>query len=390
MLARRVADKPYQDQQTKHWLRELARQLVKESQTVFLIEGIQRSWLSRKSQKFEYNAKLSSSIGAIFGAIFSIILPNFATFFVSKIGYSSFFIMTITGAVLGFISAVCWAVFRQVFGPRVFSPLGVFSYSAVTGAIAVLLGLQATRFYEDWIIYKKSYLVFGDLEALPFLSVIYAASAILFLVVAKNPITPYNKIQWSWFWAKEKLIDGMLWGLGFGVIFGIISMFYMVLVLAQYSVLAPFILGVPLALIVQLLGGLIAFLIGGFTGTDVDRTTKPNQGIWQALHNSLILGTAAMVILGTLAGLVGESILAGLALGIGVGFASGGIAALKHGLLRLLLRSQNRIPWNYAHFLDYATSCIFLQKMGGGYIFSHRLLLEHFAAMKSQPGGQTK
>lgn len=400
MLARRVADKPYQDQQTKHWLRELARQLVKESQTVFLIEGIQRSWLSRKSQKFEYNAKLFSILGAVFGVIFLMILPNFANVF--RLDFSSFFIITITGAVLGFISAVCWAVFRQVFGPRVFSPLGVFSYSSVTGAIAVLLGLQATRFYEDWIIYKKSYLVFGDQEALPFLSVIYAASAILFLVVAKNPITPYNKIQWSWFWAKQKLIDGMLWGLGFGIIFGTFFMFYVFIALADYPgfstsansnlarFLAPFILGIPLALIVQLLGGLIAFLIGGFTGTDVDRTTKPNQGIWQALHNSLILGTAAMVILGTLAGLVGESILAGLALGIGVGFASGGIAVLKHGLLRLLLRSQNRIPWNYAHFLDYATSCIFLQKMGGGYIFSHRLLLEHFAAMKSQPGGQIK
>jgi hypothetical protein len=38
------------------------------------------------------------------------------------------------------------------------------------------------------------------------------------------------------------------------------------------------------------------------------------------------------------------------------------------------------IPWNYARFLDYATERIFLQKVGG-YIFIHRLLLEHFAQM---------
>ena len=38
-------------------------------------------------------------------------------------------------------------------------------------------------------------------------------------------------------------------------------------------------------------------------------------------------------------------------------------------------------PWNYARFLDYATERLFLQKVGGGYIFIHRMLLEHFAQM---------
>ena len=34
-------------------------------------------------------------------------------------------------------------------------------------------------------------------------------------------------------------------------------------------------------------------------------------------------------------------------------------------------------------FLDYAARLVFLQKVGGGYIFIHRLLLEHFAAMRN-------
>ena len=34
-------------------------------------------------------------------------------------------------------------------------------------------------------------------------------------------------------------------------------------------------------------------------------------------------------------------------------------------------------------FLDYAVKLVFLRKVGGGYIFIHRLLLEHFAAMKT-------
>ncbi len=37
------------------------------------------------------------------------------------------------------------------------------------------------------------------------------------------------------------------------------------------------------------------------------------------------------------------------------------------------------MPWNYARFLNYATQLTFLQKVGGGYIFTHRLLMEHFA-----------
>jgi len=40
------------------------------------------------------------------------------------------------------------------------------------------------------------------------------------------------------------------------------------------------------------------------------------------------------------------------------------------------------LPLNPAHFLDYAAERVFLQKVGGGYIFIHRLLLEYFAEME--------
>ena len=39
------------------------------------------------------------------------------------------------------------------------------------------------------------------------------------------------------------------------------------------------------------------------------------------------------------------------------------------------------VPLKYARFLDYAASLIFLRKVGGGYIFVHRLLMDHFANM---------
>jgi TIR domain len=39
------------------------------------------------------------------------------------------------------------------------------------------------------------------------------------------------------------------------------------------------------------------------------------------------------------------------------------------------------MPRRLHRFLDHCTKLVFLRKVGGGYIFIHRLLLEHFAAM---------
>ncbi|HAG84511.1 MAG TPA: hypothetical protein DCL61_25985 [Cyanobacteria bacterium UBA12227] len=60
----------------------------------------------------------------------------------------------------------------------------------------------------------------------------------------------------------------------------------------------------------------------------------------------------------------------------------GGKTCIPDFILHLFLYRDGYIPWNYARFLDYASDRIFLQKVGGGYIFTHRLLLEHFAQMK--------
>ncbi len=47
-----------------------------------------------------------------------------------------------------------------------------------------------------------------------------------------------------------------------------------------------------------------------------------------------------------------------------------------------MLRQKDYMPWHYSQFLDYAAERLFLRKVGGGYIFMHRMLLEHFAQMK--------
>jgi hypothetical protein len=41
--------------------------------------------------------------------------------------------------------------------------------------------------------------------------------------------------------------------------------------------------------------------------------------------------------------------------------------------------SRGSTPFNFIKFLDQCARLIFLKKVGGGYIFIHRVLLEYFA-----------
>jgi hypothetical protein len=49
--------------------------------------------------------------------------------------------------------------------------------------------------------------------------------------------------------------------------------------------------------------------------------------------------------------------------------------------LRYILARTNHAPRNYPKFLDYCSERTLLHKVGGGYIFVHRLLQEHFASL---------
>lgn len=62
----------------------------------------------------------------------------------------------------------------------------------------------------------------------------------------------------------------------------------------------------------------------------------------------------------------------------------GGYPALQHILLRILLQREYGIPQNLAKFLDHAASLVLLRKVGGGYIFIHRYLLEYFADLETE------
>ncbi len=76
--------------------------------------------------------------------------------------------------------------------------------------------------------------------------------------------------------------------------------------------------------------------------------------------------------------------LVGLGGGVVVGLLTGGQACLQHYILRLMLSYRGATSWHTVNFLDEAARRILLYKIGGGYIFIHRLLLDYFASLEKK------
>jgi hypothetical protein len=63
----------------------------------------------------------------------------------------------------------------------------------------------------------------------------------------------------------------------------------------------------------------------------------------------------------------------------------GGVSVvIQHYALRLVLALNKDAPLTYVRFLDHAAERILLRKVGGGYIFVHRMLLEYFANLEEE------
>jgi len=164
------------------------------------------------------------------------------------------------------------------------------------------------------------------------------------------------------------------------------------------------------------LGGVLCFgllfgLVGGLSSDRIAATTRPNEGIHRSFLNAgcvglvgglaggLVGGLLLTLICGLIFGLTGGLLLtldsglllalgSGLFFGLSFGFDYGGRAVLQHYTLRLLLWRLNLLPLNLVPFLDACADRILLRRVGGGYIFVHRLLMEHLAPMTPERAAQ--
>ncbi|GHO89401.1 helix-turn-helix domain-containing protein [Dictyobacter formicarum] len=222
-------------------------------------------------------------------------------------------------------------------------------------------------------------------------------------------IQPAETVAWSWREIGRNLTTNIQKGLGISIIITLST-------IAIITGASGFFYGIPYGLRYGLIYGIIIGLVSGVasilteilhsgwssTILEEHQLAHANEGIRRSARNALIAACFFGVVGGIASGLV-----CGTAFGwigqlphwptIGIGFAfiggaifalqasmlNGGIACIEHYMLRLYLWKAGHIPWKYRRFLDYAAKQILLQKIGGGYMFSHRLLLEHFTSFHS-------
>ncbi|WP_254563549.1 NACHT domain-containing NTPase [Oscillatoria sp. HE19RPO] len=272
MLNRRQQNQPYSNQKTLHWLNWLSKNMSTKSQTVFLIEGMQPSWLSEKEKK----------IYSFFCAIYVIFILFVLGFSLNNIGLLSNYPLTVV--------------------------------ALIVILVVVLLIVILTNLFLD----KEGKKLFNFLiRSIKLLLMSFNAAVII-------------KWLFEYFQQDNTYIESR---------------------------------------------------------AKTNKTFKPNQEIWASLKISLFL-LCFLTLLFSLAfgyvlGWKLMSLFQGIVLAVSVAILSPQmVACIQHLALRVTLTLSGKTPWNYAKFLDYATERIFLQKIGGGYIFIHRMLLEHFASLE--------
>lgn len=212
---------------------------------------------------------------------------------------------------------------------------------------------------------------------------------------SSKEITLFEQMSWSWKRAKSGFIGearrGLMVGLKVGLSFGaIIGLLIWKSDSGAEGIFVGLIFGLLGGLVIGLFfTGLIFGLNSGLSSTEVKQRTVPNQGIWNSKKNSQKIGLIGGLIYGLMIAPLG--LFWGTRGVIAVGWfgwccggfllkmLNGGATCIQHFNLRLILHRKGCIPWNYARFLDYASDRLLMKKVGGGYIFYHRMLMEHFA-----------
>ena len=247
------------------------------------------------------------------------------------------------------------------------------------------------------LIYGIIIVSFYPLSLAILVGVIIGSLAGIFWFLFRENIVPSSSLAFSYKRTINSLFKGSILGCLLGIILGIIFWIFFDFKIAldlliRQGLSFGLITGIPLSLILS------------FNHYEIEKKQPiPNQGIWSSLKNSLLLGLIGLIIvqfistslpiLDVLFCKLGINcylnfspseipLFAKIVAGMAFGLYGTGEVCIKHFILRLYLYLNNCKPWDYAKFLDYATERIFLQKIGGSYMFIHRMLLEHFAQME--------
>jgi DNA polymerase III delta prime subunit len=244
------------------------------------------------------------------------------------------------------------------------------------GLIGALIGVAMSGL-SDW-----AYgLIFGLIPGIV-IGLVIGLMFVLIIPLAKP--RPFGVAQLRLADMRSQGPKAMRVGFGSGLVFGVM---FLVLVGWVASLLAT--------LAAALIGGLLTLIEPAAVETGI----KPSAGIrtWikSAFFAFLGSGLIAALMSWMISMLLGErnrlfsGLTSHLTFGMFVGLfmgLGGVLIVLRHGVLRLVLWISTLAPLKCTPFLDYAAERLFLRKVGSGYIFLHRMLLEYFATLAAPPG----
>jgi hypothetical protein len=359
MLTRRSVPKVGTKGQVMKWLTFLATQMVNNNQSVFYLEHLQPGWLADQRAKRWYYRSLGLVVALLVGPLFG---------------------------------GLAW-MYKDVFNEPHTWLIQDLPFALLVWLLMVLLGgLLSELFIRRFpALMKKAF-----------------------------TITPGERMSWSWQKVRSQKRGRMLSVLPLLLLVG--STFGLSAAMETNSCnvigIDARLFGLGIGLLSFLLLSLPMSLLLGLSQSQLDEHARlsPNQGIWYSLRNGLLLGALVGLPIGLLFrlyfwvafGLGGPcmsspggvplsvqplinplvvmpgALLLGLILGINGGLLVGE-AFLCHFVLRFWLWRTRVLPWNLIAFLDEATSHLILRRVGGGYMFIHRLLLDYLASLETTP-----
>jgi DNA-binding SARP family transcriptional activator len=388
VLNRRGARTPYRPEQTMRWLRWLARQMLERNQSIFLIEQLQPEWLANKQQVRQY--VLIDRVG--WGSMSAIGLLLGVALLFWALGNAS------AGIVLAVACGLMAGLVVGVFGSPLATPEPKVSRlrSSIVAAlqgwllVAPVTGLVAAL-CAGFVFNSTNAVAFGiEVGSVCGMNGVFAGLLLSHPHLGPRRIVSIETVRWSWGQFRSHVGRAVIIG---GLIGAVLQ--FILPTNAHY-----------VGIVEGVLMGLMFSIFAGIKGDVLEQQMYPNQGIRRSAHSALVTGSIAALLtiivalvhismrpalhvglagllsdtLGEL-GIVGMSLVLGMGMGLETAFARGGCAVFSHIALRFVLWRNRIMPWNYVRFLDYCAACILLRKIGGGYAFMHRTLLEHFATL---------
>ena len=371
---------PYAREDAERWLAWLARGMRRHGQSEFWIEKLQPSWLTSSLQRLAYVLMFSLILGLACALIMG------AFYKVAARLYPDAGEAVDQGLLIWlFIQYPIWLLTIAYLERRSAGSLAPVTrgWRAFGRATTHILA-----FWLLWLVWPAVEWIRGiwDLQNLPlrvqgFVMTGLVSSMFAGIVGSRRSVTfdiqPVESLGLSW----RKALEGALWGLPAGfclwlLVFGFGRLDYLLSHLVHAAE--------------------VGAILGGLRPRIVETKVRPNQGIRLSVRNAFLPSAALSLVYGaTVLGFTvwmeegisfADAVLFALGCAVTIFYCLsswfGGMDVLKHYLVRLILASTRQLPGGCVRFLDYATELGFLQKVGGGYMFIHRYLLEHFAEME--------